>query len=151
MKVYVQGPRPDIRVPFREVGLSRGYPPVRLYDTSGPETDGTAGGLPPLRAPWTATRQGTQLRFARAGVATPEMEFVALREGLPVSLVVDEVAAGRAVLPANANHPESEPMIIGKRFLVKVAANLAVPVPSTVESDASTVDGAVAALHWATR
>jgi phosphomethylpyrimidine synthase len=151
MKVYVQGPRPDIRVPFREVGLSRGYPPVRLYDTSGPETDGTAGGLPPLRAPWTATRQGTQLRFARAGVATPEMEFVALREGLPVSLVVDEVAAGRAVLPANANHPESEPMIIGKRFLVKVAANLAVPVPSTVESSASTVDGAVAALHWATR
>jgi len=151
MKVYIQGPRPDVRVPFREVRLSRGYPPVRLYDTSGPATDGTDGGLPPLRAPWTATRQGTQLRFARAGVATPEMEFVALREGLPVSLVVDEVAAGRAVLPANANHPESEPMIIGKRFLVKVAANLAAAGRSTVESGASTVDDAVAALRWATR
>jgi phosphomethylpyrimidine synthase len=145
MKVYVQGSRPDVRVPFREIRLSVGYQPVRLYDTTGPAADGPVGGLPPLRAPWTASRRGTQLRFARAGVATPEMEFVALREGLPVSLVVDEITAGRAVLPANANHPESEPMIIGKRFLVKVAANLGDVTAK------STVDDNVGALRWATR
>jgi phosphomethylpyrimidine synthase len=138
MKVYVQGPRPDIRVPFREIPLSGGNPPVRLYDTTGPAPDGPAAGLPPLRAPWSAGRHGTQLRFARAGVATPEMEFVALREGLPVSLVVDELAAGRAVLPANVNHPESEPMIIGRRFLVKVNANLNPPIlGSAAESTAA--------------
>jgi phosphomethylpyrimidine synthase len=145
MKVYVQGSRPDIRVPFREVPLSAGNPPVRLYDTSGPVPDGPAVGLPALRAPWTVSRQGTQLRFARAGVATPEMEFVALREGLPVSVVVDVTAAGRAVLPASANHPESEPMIIGKRFLVKVAGNLG-PVTA-----ASTVDDNVEWLRRVTR
>ncbi len=144
MKVYVQGTRPDIRVPFREVRLASGYAPVRLYDTTGPEPDGRGGGLPPLRTPWTASRRGTQLRFARAGVATPEMEFVALREGLPVSLVVDEIAAGRAVLPANTNHPESEPMIIGKRFLVKVGANLG------AATTLSTVDETLAWLRWAT-
>ena len=145
MKVYVGGSRPDIRVPFREVLLSAGSPPVRLYDTTGPAPDGPPGGLPPLRAAWSATRRGTQLRFARAGVATPEMEFVALREGLPVSLVVDELAAGRAVLPANSRHPESEPMIIGKRFLVKVTANLG------GATEESTVDESVAWLRWATR
>jgi phosphomethylpyrimidine synthase len=143
MKVYVQGPRADIRVPFREVRPSGGHPPVRLYDTTGP-VDDAVDGLPALRAPWIASRRGTQtqLRFARAGVATAEMEFVALREGLPVSVVLDELTAGRAVLPANLNHPESEPMIIGKRFLVKVAADL---------HSKSTVDDRVAALRWATR
>jgi len=144
MKVYVEGSRPDIRVPFREVPLSGGNPPVRLYDTSGPDTS-TVDGLPELRADWVKGRTGTQLSFARAGVVTPEMEYVAVREGVPVSLVLDELAAGRAVLPVNHKHPESEPMIIGNRFLVKVNANIGTSAVT------STVDEEVAKLRWATR
>ena len=66
----------------------------------------------------------TQLHYARRGEITPEMAFVATREGVPAELVRDEIAAGRAILPANVNHPESEPMVIGTRFLVKVNANI---------------------------
>ncbi len=156
MKVYVEGSRPDIRVPFKEVPLSGERPAVRLYDTSGPAGDGGAaaggngsgaGGLPAIRAPWIAERAGggTQLRFARAGMVTPEMEFVALREGVPVSLVLDEIAAGRAVLPVNARHPECEPMIIGKSLLVKVNANIGT---SAVHDS---LDEEVDKLRWATR
>jgi len=142
VKVYVQGSRPDIRVPFREVAVTGGDPPVRRYDTSGP----VESPLPGIRTPWLAERgPGTQLKFARAGVVTPEMEYVALREGVPVSLVLDELAAGRAVLPVNVNHPECEPMIIGKRFLVKVNANIGTSAVT------STVDEEVAKLRWATR
>jgi phosphomethylpyrimidine synthase len=83
--------------------------------------------------------------YARAGVITPEMEFVAAREGVPAEVVRDEVAAGRAVLPANVNHPESEPMVIGKRFLVKVNANIGTSAVS------SSVDEEVEKLTWATR
>src|SRR5437870_7405985 len=64
------------------------------------------------------------MHYARRGEITPEMEFVALREGMPPELVRDEVARGRAILPANVNHPETEPMIIGRRFLVKINANI---------------------------
>jgi phosphomethylpyrimidine synthase len=78
-------------------------------------------------------------------VITPEMEYAALREGVPVSWVVDELAAGRAVLPANVKHPESEPMLIGRRFLVKVNANIGTSAVT------STVDEEVAKLRWATR
>src|SRR3954468_4044843 len=95
-KTYVPGPRSDIRVPFASVELSDGNDPVRLYDTSGPGSDPEVG-LPPLRAPWVTGR--TQLASARAGVVTPEMEFVAIRENVPVELVRSEIAAGRAVLP----------------------------------------------------
>src|SRR5439155_15053736 len=141
MRVYVQGSRRDVRVPFREVALSGDNPPVRLYDTAGP-----ADSPPPVRKAWLAERgAGTQLKFARAGLVTPEMEYVALREGVPVSLVLDELAAGRAVLPVNFNHPECEPMIIGKRFLVKVNANIGTSAVT------STVDEEVAKLQWATR
>jgi phosphomethylpyrimidine synthase len=69
-------------------------------------------------------RTVTQLAYARQGIVTPEMEYVAAREGCDVELVRSEVAAGRAIIPANVNHPESEPMIIGRRFLVKVNANI---------------------------
>jgi phosphomethylpyrimidine synthase len=138
MKVYVEGSRPDIQVPFQEVCG------VRRYDTSGPNVS-TVDGLPPLRAPWLAGRTGTQLTLARAGVVTPEMEYVAIREGVPVEVVVEELAAGRAVLPVNVNHPESEPMIIGKRFLVKVNANIGTSAVT------STVDEEVAKLRWATK
>ncbi|HTJ34911.1 MAG TPA: phosphomethylpyrimidine synthase ThiC [Dactylosporangium sp.] len=146
-KVYVPGSRPDLRVPFAEVELTGDNPPVRLYDTSGPLNDPPVG-LAALRAPWIAERgptERTQLYYARRGVITPEMEFVAIRENVEPELVRDEIAAGRAILPNNVNHPESEPMIIGSRFLVKVNANIGTSAVS------SSVEEEVAKLTWATR
>jgi phosphomethylpyrimidine synthase len=162
-KVYVTGPRPDIAVPFAEVDLTGDDPPVRLYDTSGPGSDPEVG-LPPLRGPWIAERGDlapvrgagtplaagnggpvTQLAYARAGVTTPEMQFVAVREGVDPEVVRQEIAAGRAVLPANVNHPESEPMIIGTRFLVKVNANIGTSAVT------SSVAEEVEKMSWATR
>ncbi|MGA7420058.1 MAG: phosphomethylpyrimidine synthase ThiC [Acidimicrobiales bacterium] len=87
----------------------------------------------------------TQLHYARRGEVTPEMAFVAIREGMPAELVRGEIAAGRAILPANVNHPESEPMIIGSRFLVKVNANIGNSAVS------SSIDEEVEKLTWATR
>jgi len=95
----------------------------------------------PLRS--VAGRRATQLHYARAGVVTPEMLFVATREGCDVELVRSEVAAGRAIIPANVNHPEAEPMIIGRRFLVKVNANIG---NSAVTSG---IDEEVDKLTWA--
>ncbi|NGO73650.1 phosphomethylpyrimidine synthase ThiC [Streptomyces boncukensis] len=87
----------------------------------------------------------TQLAYAKRGETTPEMEFVAVREGLSPQFVRDEIAAGRAVLPANINHPETEPMIIGKNFLVKVNANIGnSAVTSSIEEE-------VEKMTWATR
>jgi phosphomethylpyrimidine synthase len=159
-KVYVEGSRPDITVPFAEVDLAGDNPPFRLYDTSGPGSDPQAG-LPPLRGGWIAERgdvapsagpgtplkgrRPTQMAYARAGVITPEMEFVAIREGVDADLVRAEIAAGRAVLPANVNHPEIEPMIIGARFLVKVNANIG--TSAVTSSVAEEVDK----LTWATK
>ncbi|MDQ3153535.1 MAG: phosphomethylpyrimidine synthase ThiC [Actinomycetota bacterium] len=139
-----------LRVPQRRVDLETGEH-VDLYDTSGPYTDADVAidvrrGLPALRADWIAAREpSTQLAWARAGVLTPEMEFIAAREGVDPSLVLAEVARGRAVIPANSRHPESEPMIIGKRFLVKVNANIG---NSAV---ASSIEEEVDKLVWATR
>ncbi|TDC95266.1 phosphomethylpyrimidine synthase ThiC [Actinomadura sp. 7K507] len=190
-KTYLQGSRPDIRVPMREVPLTSGDTVV-LYDTSGPYTDpgqetDVRRGLPALREPWiagrgdTAAYQGraprpeddgrrdggpaspdrggvlprrprratggavTQRAYARRGEITPEMEFAALREGAAPEFVRDELAAGRAVLPANVNHPEIEPMVIGRNFLVKVNANIG---NSAV---ASSVEDEVEKMTWATR
>jgi phosphomethylpyrimidine synthase len=81
------------------------------------------GAKPPARRAKPG-RTVTQMRYARDGVITPEMRFVALRENCDVELVRSEVAAGRAIIPNNVNHPESEPMIIGKAFLVKINANI---------------------------
>ena len=97
------------RVPFRRVNLSNGEH-LDLYDTSGPYTDPDAvhrpdAGLPPR--PGVVRDRGTQLQRARAGEITAEMAFIAAREGVPAELVRDEVARGRAVIPANHNHPES--------------------------------------------
>jgi phosphomethylpyrimidine synthase len=118
-----------LRVPAREVALGGGEPPLRLYDTSGPQGHDVRAGLPKLREPWIAARRaaghvGTQLFYARRGEITPEMAFVAAREGLPAELVRDEVARGRAIIPSNINHLELEPMIIGRNFLVKINANI---------------------------
>ncbi len=173
-RIEVQGPRPDVRVPFVEVVLhdSPGpegpvpNAPVLLYDTSGPGSDPRRG-LTPLREAWIRERGDTeeypgrrpsprddgrspgrrgrreqfegeprgprrglegravtQRAHARRGEITPEMEFVALREGCEAELVRDEVARGRAIIPANVNHPETEPMIIGRSFLTKINANI---------------------------
>jgi phosphomethylpyrimidine synthase len=87
----------------------------------------------------------TQLHYARRGEITPEMEFVAIREQMDPATVRDEVAAGRAIIPANVNHPESEPMAIGRAFLVKVNANIGNSAVS------SSVAEEVEKLTWATR
>jgi len=190
-KVHVIGSRPDLRVPMREIPLSGGEPPARLYDTSGPYTDPDAHvdikqGLPPLRRAWILERgdvdelpgpssayrreresdpalggvrfasvrpplrarpgrRVTQMHYARRGEITPEMEFVALREGVAPERVRDEVARGRAIIPANVNHPETEPMIIGRNFLVKINANIG---NSAV---ASSIEEEVEKMTWATR
>ncbi|HTN94162.1 MAG TPA: phosphomethylpyrimidine synthase ThiC [Gallionella sp.] len=203
-KVYVQGSRPDLLVPMREISQSatpasmgaEDNPPIYVYDCSGPYTDPAVkidirSGLAALRENWIAERGDTetlskltseygqqrlndpelaemrfdlkraprrakpcrnvtQMHYARAGIITPEMEFIAIREtqrreGLSGMLlkqhpgesfgasirneitpefVRSEVAAGRAIIPANINHPESEPMIIGRNFLVKINANI---------------------------
>lgn len=203
-KVYVQGSRADIQVPFREISLSdtpsqfgaEKNPPVMVYDTSGPYTDPAINidirsGLPALRAKWIEERNDTeqldgpssvfgqqrktdatlaemrfnllrkprrakaganvsQMHYARKGIITPEMEYIAIRENqrrdnisdllqtqhkghdyganipkfITPEFVRDEVARGRAIIPVNINHPEIEPMIIGRNFLVKINANI---------------------------
>jgi phosphomethylpyrimidine synthase len=171
-KVYQQGDRPGIAVPMREVQLTTGSA-VRLYDTSGPYTEDAYTpdlnrGLPHMRSGWIeergdtseypdavdgrVARRGpegssiTQLSYARQGVITPEMQYVALREGVDAEFVRDEIARGRAVLPANVNHPEIEPMIIGRNFLVKINANIG---NSAVRSDiGEEVDKLVWAIRW---
>ncbi|HXV07334.1 MAG TPA: phosphomethylpyrimidine synthase ThiC, partial [Burkholderiales bacterium] len=224
-KVYLQGSRPDIRVPLREISQAdtpaafgaEANPRITVYDTSGPYTDPDASvdirtGLPALRAAWIEARGDTeelpgpssrygrerlldsrlaelrfhlerkprraragktvtQMHYARAGVVTPEMEFIALREnqrceglsemlrrqhagqrfGASIPAVItpefvrDEVARGRAIIPANVNHPESEPMIIGRNFLVKINANIG---NSAVTSG---IAEEVAKMTWAIR
>jgi phosphomethylpyrimidine synthase len=102
----------------------------------------------PLDGRWPMRSTGvpvTQLHYARRGEITSEMQFVATREGVPAELVRDEIAAGRAILPANINHPESEPMVIGANFLVKVNANIGNSAVS------SSIDEEVEKLTWATR
>ncbi len=176
-KVHVEGPH-GMRVPFREVSLSGGEPPLRVYDTSGPLGLDVREGLPPLREQWIRARGSveevgrhyspppgskpvalppalvrgalrgtacvTQMHFARRREITPEMEFVALREGLPAEFVRSEIARGRAILPANINHPEIEPMIIGRAFKVKINANIGNSAVS------SSIEEEVDKLRWAT-
>ncbi|MNK34816.1 Phosphomethylpyrimidine synthase [compost metagenome] len=217
-KIYVEGSRPDIRVPMREISQSdteasfggEKNPPIYVYDTSGPYTDPDVqidirSGLDTPRLPWIMERADTeelpgptsdygiarladpklaelrfnlhrkprraiagknvtQMHYARQGIITPEMEFVAVRENMrrqeylrelkasgpmgerladlmgrqhpgqsfgasiPAEItpefVREEIARGRAIIPANINHPEVEPMIIGRNFLVKINANI---------------------------
>lgn len=201
-KVYVQGSRPDIRVPMREIALSptsdsygsQENAPVRVYDTSGLYSDAEAQtditkGLPEGRRAWIKERgdveeyEGreirpedngyltddprastqqfplsgrrplrakpgqnvTQMHYARKGMITPEMEYIAIRENVSAEFVRDEVARGRAIIPSNINHPESEPMIIGRNFLVKINANIGnSAVGSSIEEE-------VEKMTWATR
>lgn len=162
-----------IRVPMREVTLSGGEPPVRLYDTSGPSGIDPRLGLPPVRREWVDERGGvdqvrdvsaqlegvpetlqrpvlrgrgpvTQLHYARKGIVTSEMEYVAIREGCDPEFVRSEVSSGRVIIPANINHPELEPMAIGRKLLVKINANIGnSAVTSSIEEE-------VEKLRWAT-
>ncbi|XRG78900.1 phosphomethylpyrimidine synthase ThiC [Rossellomorea sp. GAMAL-10_SWC] len=201
-KVYVEGSRPDIKVPMREIQLSpttgtfgeEENAPVRVYDTSGPYTDSASSvdirmGLKAIRHNWVIERNDveeyegreikpedngyrkesdqhnvevfkglkrkplrakdngniTQMHYARKGIITPEMEFIAIRENVSAEFVRDEVAKGRAVIPSNINHPESEPMIIGRNFHVKINANIGnSAVTSSIEEE-------VEKMTWATR
>ena len=158
-KVYFHGKLfPTIRVGMREIQLTNGDTLI-LYDTSGPYVNRhitlrVSQGLPRFREKWIKKHQViTQLAFAKRGIITPEMEYVAIRENqkqevsrgvnqereqrlrgnslgaqipqqITPEFVRSEIAKGRAVLPANINHPECEPMIIGRNFLVKVNANI---------------------------
>ncbi|MFD5249134.1 phosphomethylpyrimidine synthase ThiC [Amycolatopsis sp. NPDC058340] len=149
-KVYHQT-ESGLRVPARRIDLSNGEH-FDVYDTSGPYTDDDAqidvhSGLHRLRAGWADGREhNTQLGWAKQGVITREMEYIAARERCSPEFVRDEVARGRAVIPANRKHPETEPMIIGKNFLVKINANMGnSAVWSSVEEE---VDKMVWATRW---
>ena len=149
-KIHVDGPQ-GVRVPMRRIGLEKGASSIDIYDTSGPHGHDVNGGLPKLREPWvgarlkaSAERCVTQLHYARRGEITQEMEFIAIREGLPAEFVRDEVARGRAIIPANVRHLELEPMIIGRNFLVKINANIGNSAVS------SSVEEEVEKLRWAT-
>lgn len=225
-KIYIQGSRPDIRVPMREISVDHnnneqpiGFP---VYDASGPYTDSSVEidvrkGLAALRTGWIEERDDTemlggftsdftnerlgnertagfrfeniplprraksghnvtQLHYARKGIITPEMEYIAIRENQGLALLQErcpdagaqhpgesfganipkglitpefvrsEVAAGRAIIPANINHLELEPMIIGRNFLVKINANIGnSAVGSSIEEE---VEKAVWACRW---
>ncbi|WP_246590220.1 phosphomethylpyrimidine synthase ThiC [Marinobacterium ramblicola] len=227
-KVYVEGSRPDIRVPMREITLDdtptafggEKNEPLYVYDTSGPYTDPAAEidvrkGLQPLREQWILERGDTeqldglsseygraraadlrldelrfeltrkprrakpgknvtQLHYARQGIITPEMEYIAIRENMKLAkaqaegsivaqqhpghnfgaylpeeitpeFVRSEVAAGRAIIPCNINHPELEPMIIGRNFLVKINGNIGnSALTSSIEEE-------VEKMTWGTR
>ncbi|HVU95106.1 MAG TPA: phosphomethylpyrimidine synthase ThiC [Puia sp.] len=154
-KIYVPGTVHPLRVAMREIATGDG--PVQVYDTSGPYTDPAVDidlerGLSRMREEWIRPRRGegnvTQMHYARKGIITPEMEYIAVREGggIRPEFVRDEVARGRAVIPANINHPESEPMIIGRNFLVKINANIGNSVvSSSIEEE---VEKAVWACRW---
>jgi len=140
--------------PLREAWIEQRGDTVRLEKPTSiyrrgreamPELDGLR--FEATRLPRRAKPGGnvSQMHYARRGQITPEMEFIALREGVTPEFVRDEIARGRAVLPANINHPESEPMIIGRNFLVKINANIG---NSAV---ASSIDEEVEKMTWATR
>ncbi|HRQ65254.1 MAG TPA: phosphomethylpyrimidine synthase ThiC, partial [Xanthomonadaceae bacterium] len=226
-KIHVEGSRPDLKVPMREIVLAdtpalfgaEKNAPFVTYDTSGPYTDPAvaidlASGLAPLRAEWIGERGDTdtladlssefgrrraaaaeldavrfpgrraprravdganvtQMHYARRGIVTPEMEFIAIRENQRIdaireahllaqhggehfgaaipklitpAFVRDEVARGRAIIPNNINHPESEPMIIGRNFLTKVNANIG--NSAVTSSIAEEVEKLVWAIRW---
>jgi phosphomethylpyrimidine synthase len=140
----------DIKVPVRRIEVA-GEPPVDVYDPAGPRGVDPHVGLPKLRQPWIEKRQArgdtnfSQMHYARRGEITEEMRYVALREGVTADFVRDEVARGRAIIPANIKHPEAEPMIIGRNFLVKINANIGNSAVS------SSIGEEVDKLRWSVR
>lgn len=173
-KVYLNGILfPELRVGMRKINLTPTVhmengketicenPSVIVYDTSGPYSDPEADidlrkGLPKLRAAWIARRDQPQMYYAKRGIITEEMEYVAIRENMNCrelgidthitpEFVCKEVAAGRAVIPSNIRHPESEPMIIGTNFLVKINTNIG------NSATASSIDEEVEKAIWSCR
>src|SRR5262249_45317731 len=140
---------------MREIALEKSTSSIRVYDTSGPQDRDVSVGLPKLREPWVRARKEreasaersrcvTQLHYARKGEITPEMEFIAIREGLPAEFARHEAARGPAIIPSNINPLELEPMIIGRNFLVKINANIGNSAVS------SSIEEEVEKLRWAT-
>ena len=117
-----------LKIPFRRVHLEDpDMPTLDLYDTSGPQGVNPKEGIPKLRKEWIEAREGkheryTQMHFARKGMITEEMLFVAERENVEPEFVRSEVARGRAIICSNKNHLELEPQIIGRMFKVKINA-----------------------------
>lgn len=183
-KVYNSGKIfPDIRVPMREISLTNGET-LNVYDTSGVYTDTDVDvhqGINKIRAAWVKDRRAqskniTQMYYAKRGIITPEMEYVAIRENLcrekllakyqdaernarllgvdfgawlpreiTPEFVRAEIARGRAIIPANINHPELEPMIVGRNFLVKINANIGNSILS------SSIEEEIEKLVWSAR
>ena len=171
-KIYVPGKLfPDLKVAMREISLDDPKCPVLpVYDTSGAygdpdKTIDVKKGLERIREPWIRERlekdgaHKTQMQYAREGVITREMEYVAIRENqkmdeifgssgdaITPEFVRKEVAEGRAIIPANVNHPECEPMIIGRNFLTKINSNIGnSSVASSIEQE---VEKMVWSLRW---
>ena len=163
-KVFETGPR-GVRVPMREIALTDGTVACACTTRAGRRASTSTWACRPCASRWIETRgdtevvargtrrgvrraragrAATQLEYARQGTVTPEMEFIALREGLPAEFVRAEVARGRAIIPANINHAELEPMIIGRNFLVKINANIGNSAVS------SSIVEEVDKLRWAT-
>ncbi|CAM9443397.1 unnamed protein product [Chrysoparadoxa australica] len=140
-----------LRVPFRRIKLSDPDPGcgiLDVYDTSGPMGYSPKIGLPKLREQWVAPRTSdercTQMHYAKKGIITEEMAFCAAREGMDPEFVRSEVARGRAIIPSNRCHTELEPMIIGRKFKVKVNSNIGnSDVTSNIEEE-------VEKLQWST-
>lgn len=162
-KIYIEGKMFPIKVGMREISLQTGES-VYVYDTTGAYTDpdhkiNTKKGLPKVRENWTKKRIEeqdfhTQLWYAKNGIVTPEMEYVAIRENqnsshpnaITPEMVREEIASGRAILPSNYKHPEAEPMIIGNKFLVKINANIGnSALGSSIDEE---VEKALWAIKW---
>ncbi len=140
----------ELSVPARRIHLSGGEESLDVYDTSGPLGLDPREGLPKLRATWVEKRAArgdknfSQMHYARRGIVTEEMAYVAVREGLEAEFVRTEIAEGRAIIPANIRHTELEPMIIGRNFHVKINANIGnSAVTSSIQEE-------VAKLQWST-
>lgn len=166
-KIYIGE---DLRVPMREIALENDTK-FQVYDTSGIYTDTKAEidiekGLPKIRKTWVEERAEntstsnqkqassklssgknfSQMHYAKKGEITKEMEYVALRENVSPEFVRKEIAEGRAIIPANINHQELEPMIIGRNFLVKINANIG--NSAVTSSIGEEVDKMVWAIRW---
>jgi phosphomethylpyrimidine synthase len=138
-----------LQVPVREITTADGT--LRVYDTTGPQGHDVRVGAPKRRSEWIDARvkrgdtNFSQMHYARRGIITEEMQFIALRENVAPEFVRDEVASGRAIIPANRNHLELEPMIIGRNFLVKINANIGnSAIGSSIEEE-------VEKMQWAIR
>ncbi|PRQ09823.1 phosphomethylpyrimidine synthase ThiC [Enhygromyxa salina] len=143
----------ELEVPMRRIDLDGGNDPITVYDTTGPQGHDPRQGLPKRRAAWIEARREqaeqagnwSQMHFARKGIITEEMRFCAIRENVEPEFVRSEIARGRAIIPANIKHTELEPMIIGRKFLVKINANIGNSAVS------SSIEEEVEKLQWSTR